>query len=262
MLYVDDGAFVFESRHQLEIGIPLLLRHFGKFGLEMHIGKKNKLSKTECVFFPTPGYFTLPTLPNSDTSTTTTSSSITVKVKKENEKQKRQREDKQYDNSPDTAIIQFVEGHVTFTRHFKYLGSYISYNLRDDHDVDSRIAAASASMGGLSSFWEDSSVDLKSKYLIFSAIPCNLLLWGSESWALRTSLLSKLEVFLHRSVRRILQIKMSEVKEERITNAEVRRRFFNIPTIQNQIAKRQLTFIGKVVRNSDLQLPTKLLTAW
>ena len=47
---------------------------------------------------------------------------------------------------------------------------------------------------------------------------------------------------------------MTEVKEERI--------IFNIPTIQNQIAKRQLTFIGKVVRNSDQQLPTKLLTAW
>ena len=42
---------------------------------------------------------------------------------------------------------------------------------------------------------------------------------------------------------------MTEVKEERI--------IFNIPTIQNQIAKRH-----KVVRNSDLQFPTKLLTAW
>ena len=79
MLYVNGRAFVFESRHQLETGIPLLLRHFAKFGLEMHIGKK-KNSKTECVVFPTPGYFTLPTLPNSDASTTT-SSSITVKVK-------------------------------------------------------------------------------------------------------------------------------------------------------------------------------------
>ena len=85
MLYVDDGAFVFEPRHQLETGTPLLLRHFSKFGLEMHIGKENKLSKIECVFFPTPGYFTLPTLPNSDASTTT-SPILTDKVKKENEK--------------------------------------------------------------------------------------------------------------------------------------------------------------------------------
>ena len=71
MLYVDDGAFVLESRHQLETGTPLPLRHFVKFGVEIHIGKENKPSKTECVFFPTPGYFTLPTLPNSDASTTT-----------------------------------------------------------------------------------------------------------------------------------------------------------------------------------------------
>ena len=54
---------------------------------------------------------------------------------------------------------------------------------------------------------------------------------------------------------------MSEVKEERITNSEVRGRFFNTITTQNKIAKCQLNFIGKVVRNSDLQLPTKLLSA-
>ena len=201
MLYVDDGAFVFELRHQLETGTPLLLRHFEKFGLEMHIGKENKPSKTECVFFPTPGYFILPNLPNSDASTTT-SSFLTDKVKQENDKKKCQREDGQYDNSTDTAIVKFKEGNVTFTRHFKYLGSYISYNLRNDHDVDSRIAAASASMVSLSRYWSDKSVDIKSKYLIFVEIPCNILFWGSEIWALRTSLLSNLEVFLHRSVRR------------------------------------------------------------
>ena len=106
MLYVDDGAFVFESRHQLETGIPLILQHFANFGLETHIGKENKPSKTEYVFFPTPGYFTLPTRPNPDASTTT-SPYITVKVKQENKKQKRHREDKQYDNSPDTAIVKF-----------------------------------------------------------------------------------------------------------------------------------------------------------
>ena len=88
MLYVDDGDFVFESRHQLETGTPLILRHFAKFGLEMHIGKENKPSKTECVFFHTPGYFTLNTLPNSDASTTT-SPFLTDKVKQENEKKKR-----------------------------------------------------------------------------------------------------------------------------------------------------------------------------
>ena len=50
--------------------------------------------------------------------------------------------------------------------------------------------------------------------------------------------------------------------DERITNGSVRTRFFNIPTIRNQIAQRQLTFIGKVFRNKYDQIPTQLLTAW
>ena len=32
--------------------------------------------------------------------------------------------------------------------------------------------------------------------------------------------------------------------------------------MRHQIAKRQLPFIGKVVRNSDNQIPTRLLTVW
>ena len=39
-------------------------------------------------------------------------------------------------------------------------------------------------------------------------------------------------------------------------------RFCNIPSMRHQIAKQQLPFIGKVVRNSDNQIPTRLLAAW
>ena len=47
-------------------------------------------------------------------------------------------------------------------------------------------------MGALSKSWTDASVDNCIKYLIFLAIPINLLLWGCERWALRTSLLKNL----------------------------------------------------------------------
>ena len=50
------------------------------------------------------------------------------------------------------------------------------------------------------------------------------------------------------------------VIDKNITNKSLRKRFFNIPTVRNQLAKQKLTFIGKVVRNSDDQIPTKLLT--
>ena len=39
VLYVDDGAFTFEDRAQMEKGVELIFSHFTKFGLEMHIGR-------------------------------------------------------------------------------------------------------------------------------------------------------------------------------------------------------------------------------
>ena len=56
VLYVDKGSFTFEDRDQLTRGMNLIYQHFTRFGLEMHIGKRKKASKTECVFFPPPGF--------------------------------------------------------------------------------------------------------------------------------------------------------------------------------------------------------------
>ena len=38
-LYVDDGAFPFGLRDDLKSGMNLIFHHFGRFGLEMHIGQ-------------------------------------------------------------------------------------------------------------------------------------------------------------------------------------------------------------------------------
>ncbi len=66
-LYVDDGAFIFNSRADMTKGLALLYRHFARLGLEMHIGRGTTASKTECIFFPPPGFIDsrLPSLPPS-----------------------------------------------------------------------------------------------------------------------------------------------------------------------------------------------------
>ena len=138
----------------------------------------------------------------------------------------------------------------------------MSYIIFDYYNFNRIIASAYFLMGELNNFWKDTSVKLHSKYLIFLSILINFLLWGCESYALRVSLLEKLEVFLHCSIRKILVLAITQVTKEIITNGTVRQRFFNMPTIQNQLAKLQLTFIVKVTRNSYEQLPTKILREW
>ena len=117
---------------------------------------------------------------------------------------------------PETVPIPVSDGQVTFCRHFKYLGSYVSFCLCDDYDIDKHIAAASQAMGALKTMWDYPHLKLWSKYLLFRSTPMNILLWGCETWSMHKALANKLEVFLHRSIRRILHVSITRVKEERI----------------------------------------------
>ena len=81
-----------------------------------------------------------------------------------------------YDKLDETQDFKVADGIVSFTRKFRYLGSLISYNLRDDEDIKARIAAANASMGALKEIWSDPNLNTHNKYLLFRAIPMNLLL--------------------------------------------------------------------------------------
>jgi len=60
--YMDDGTFTFERREQMEIGLNLIFSHFTMFGLEINIGRGPKASKTECIFFPPPGFLRCSTI--------------------------------------------------------------------------------------------------------------------------------------------------------------------------------------------------------
>ena len=163
---------------------------------------------------------------------------------------------------PFNKITLLSDGFVSFCPHFKYLGSWLSFSLRNDHDVERRIGAANGSMGALDNFWKDHHVDMYSKYMIFRGIPCNLRLLGYESWALRQTLLNKLEVFLHRSIRQILNINMVQVRERHIKNSHIRVMLYNIPCVRNQVAFRRLTYVGKVLRREASHVSTRFLTAW
>jgi hypothetical protein len=76
----------------------------------------------------------------------------------------------------------------------------------------------------------------------------NLILWGTETWALHKLQLDKLEVFLYQSMQCILQILMAKVQEQRLHNGKVRDMFYSIPCIRNMIAARQMDFIGEMIR--------------
>jgi hypothetical protein len=220
---------------------------------------------------PPPQFFTnnkndaSPSLTNDEDepllTTTSTSCALCLTGLRESEQARTAREDAKYDALPETVQIDVADSYVTFTCKFKYLGSRISYNLRNDDDINARLAAALQSMGALKEVSRNPHLDTYSKYLLFCAIPINLLLWGCENLSLCKSLLRQLEVFLHRNICRIINILITDAKEDHIRNENVRRMFYDISYIQNMIAARQLGFLGKVVRGPYNAPARRMLTA-
>ena len=76
-----------------------------------------------------------------------------------------------YDRLDKTQSFLVADGIVSFTWTFRYLGSLISYNLRDDDDITARLAAANAAMGRMNKVWRNPHLDLYNKHLLFQAIP-------------------------------------------------------------------------------------------
>ncbi len=157
--------------------------------------------------------------------------------------------------------MAFEDGFVTFCRHFKYLGFFVSFSLCDDYDIKKRVTATTQSMGALKNVWDFPYLNIWSKYFLFHAIPMNLLLWGCETWLMRKALSNKLEVFLHCSIWRILHISMFRAKEEQIHNAHVRRMCYYIPSVGNMIAARQLNLFGQTVCGPHNHPAQQMLTA-
>ena len=50
LLYIDDGAFLFNSREDLIKGTNMLYDHFKAFGLSMHIGENGNKSKSDVMY--------------------------------------------------------------------------------------------------------------------------------------------------------------------------------------------------------------------
>jgi hypothetical protein len=301
-LFLDDGSFPFHTRNDAIRGTTLVKDTFASLGLEMHCGSNtNDKSKTEILWIPAPSFYSvsaneanrLTQTDNQNTNTTISNATNTDNtnpsldttdifddpitfvgtITTQRERHKRaltfstmtpkQREEL-YWRSPTTNRINLNDDgeFIEFTAHFKYLGSYISFDLTDDMDIKNRITKANQAMGALRHVWRNPYADLKAKKLVFLAIPANLLLWGCETWALRQSHIGKLNVFWHRAIRNILGIRISEVIDDHITNEQIRKIFHDIPDAETILNARSTTYLGKVARSPDQHPPKLFMTAW
>ncbi len=165
-LYVDDGAFIFASHTDSKKGLTLIHKHFEQLGLEMHIGWGENPSKTECVFFPLPpGFSALCMLAlEQDISDRLEyiNDTLTNDERQDEPKMRawRDQEELIYDTLEETKPIIIGDGFVSFCRHFKYLGSFVSFSPCDDYDIEQCVTAATQSMGALKNVWNSPHLNI------------------------------------------------------------------------------------------------------
>ena len=241
-LYVDDGAFIFNSRREMEIGLGIVNEVFARFGLEMHMGRNHGTenqteSKTKCMYIPTTSFYRMPEelLPppeelspadddeDDDGNVITAGQSRRVKRRKLTMSTMTRKQRLQlYDNSNKTNVIHLNDGFIDYCDVFKYLGSHISFDLYEDFEIDLRLAAVSSKFGQMKNVWFNPLIELKAKEILYKGCVINKLLWGCEAWALRDVHYRQLNAFHHTHLRRILGIRKTRVIDEHITNEMIR----------------------------------------
>ena len=124
----------------------------------MHIGRGDKSSKIECLFFPPPGFLQRKRILTFDDGYMD-ERVLVPRGKQVSYKSRLKIEELSYYDLSKPRLVFVSVGSVTFFRNFKYLGTWISFYLRDDHYIAKRIATTNALMGAMSKIWDDNNVD-------------------------------------------------------------------------------------------------------
>lgn len=221
-MFADDCALLFETREDMVEGSTYLFKHLERFGLHMHVGRGATASKTEAVYFPPPR------APHA---------------------------------AGDQSDFPLLDGFISFTDKFTYLGSILHNSLTSDADVDARISKARAAFGALQGFLSKKYLKEKCKGTVFRALVVSILLYGSESWCLREDQLQRLNTFYNSCVRRLCRVSMHQVIKFRISTKQLLDRL-EICSIEDYYTSRTLRWAGHVVRMKGHRIPRRLLTGW
>lgn len=158
-------------------------------------------------------------------------------------------------NSPTIEMVQVDGKELEEVLKFVYLGGTLTQKGGSEEDIRSRLGKARAAFSKLRNIWKSSQLKLNTKLKIFKSNVVAVLLYGCETWRMTKSNETKLDVFLHKSLRRLMKIYWPM----KVSNKEIHNRA-NISPISEQIFRRRWKFIGHILRMDANQHPKTALS--
>ena len=138
---------------------------------------------------------------------------------------------------------------------FKYLGSILSAKCDLTNEVHRRVAMASASFGKLTSrVFKNRDLTVTTRVAVYRAVCLSILLYGAEAWVPYRRHIKTLEKFHISCLQCILGLKWWH----KVPHNEIRRRA-NIEPLETILVRKQLRWLGHVIRMPDDRLPKQAL---
>ena len=138
--------------------------------------------------------------------------------------------------------------------HFTYLGSVISPNGGAELDAVSRINKARAAFGALAPLWNSNKISRKTKLRFFNSNVKSVLLYACETWKIKDELVSKIQSFINKCLRRILRIHWPQI----ISNTDLWRKTRQVP-VDVEIRRRKWGWIGHTLRKPHDEISRQAL---
>ena len=108
---------------------------------------------------------------------------------------------------------------------------------------------AKSSFTSMNKVFTSKNIDMPVRITVLKCYVWLTLLYGCEAWTLSSLMMKKLEAFETLLYRNMLRISWKDI----ITNDEVYRRIGTSKTLQGDIVRRQLSFLGHVLRKDELE---------
>jgi hypothetical protein len=110
-------------------------------------------------------------------------------------------------NNKQYVLVKLQRIDIKETDNFTYLVSIVNTEGGADEDIKSRISRARIAFNILRPIWKSSALSLRNKIRIFNTNVKAVLLYGSETWKETTTNANKLQTFINRCLRHILNIR-------------------------------------------------------
>ena len=151
--------------------------------------------------------------------------------------------------------IQLEGSDIEEVEKYNYLGATVTTTGGASEDISARLRKAQGVFCNLKNIWKNSQISINTKLRIFRSSVLAVL-YGCETWRVIKSDEIKLNVFLHKCLRRILKI----CWPMKVTNEEERFKT-NMEEITKEIKRTRWKLIWHVLRKS-VNENTRIALTW